>query len=989
VLALATAWREAGVVGNLLPRWEPNLALGFGYPFFGVYSPLAYVFPAALTLLGIAPITAVKLAVALALLLGALGAYSCLRSVAGQVAACAGAVTYLYAPYTLANAYVRLDLAELSAASCAALALGALLRLGAVAHTGADSRRSLVLAALTLATVPLCHNLSVLTFLPLFAAVWLLLVWRGLASRAPQQRAGAVLPLLAAPLLAVGLAAFFLLPAWQWQAFTHLARIPDDPAFYAKLLHPWALVERRFAVPGWGWYAAGSFWWNFSVAPSAYGEFGAGPSTLAWLAAPASLLLLRRGAARRRGLVPALALSCLLSVFLLTSLSLPFWRTASHLTLLQFPWRFAGPLCLASALLLGLLIGAAPARWRLLFAAGCITLAIVPALLYLRPDPVSIATGAITWPAQMRRELIGGYGTTGSGLFLPRWAPGQSPAVPVALVPSPATTALQVTALTGRADAFTLTYQVQQATTITLGTWYFPGWQAQVDNLDVPVSPDGSGLLRVAIPAGTHRLVVARRLTTVEIVGGSITLVAVLLALRLLLGAGRPVLLGAGAVVLLGIGLSGAVPALSFAALMGTANEPAWLLPAVPSRAQPLQAAAWRVVRSPFWGATPVLETAWLVQRAPAGNEQATIQVLSASGRVLASSTRGPRLGTVTTTGWPAGMVVFDHIPIPLPPAAAGAPCPGTFTVGLAVGAGAPAILGPVTLPCASAAVPAIPQVITLRLQGLTAGRLPAVQPGTTLQLDLTLRVPGPTAGDQVFAFQLLDGRGQPVAQTQSYGNVDLRFSTLWSAGENVPYRFRLPLPAGLAAGVYTLSLQRFAPGGALQPLAGPNGQVAPRLTLATVKVAAPSAPAGLPVAERFGSAIGLVAPPGQRLPDVPAQPGTTISVPLRWLALGTPTSDYTVFVHLLDAAGTLVAQADAPPLAGRYPTSAWAPGELVADPRQLRLPANLSPGRYHIQVGWYLPATGARLPTVPPAPDDAVTLEDVMVAPSPATTLP
>jgi len=53
------------------------------------------------------------------------------------------------------------------------------------------------------------------------------------------------------------------------------------------------------------------------------------------------------------------------------------------------------------------------------------------------------------------------------------------------------------------------------------------------------------------------------------------------------------------------------------------------------------------------------------------------------------------------------------------------------------------------------------------------------------------------------------------------------------------------------------------------------------------------------------------------------------------------------------------------------------APGELVADPRQLRLPANLSPGRYHIQVGWYLPATGARLPTVPPAPDDALTLEE------------
>jgi hypothetical protein len=260
-------------------------------------------------------------------------------------------------------------------------------------------------------------------------------------------------------------------------------------------------------------------------------------------------------------------------------------------------------------------------------------------------------------------------------------------------------------------------------------------------------------------------------------------------------------------------------------------------------------------------------------------------------------------------------------------------------------------------------------------------GRLPTLQPDTTLQLGLTLRVPGPTTSDEVLAFQLLDGRGQAVAQTQTYGNVDLRFSTLWSAGQAVPYQLRLALPVGLATGVYTLSLQRFDPaGGDLQPLADGSGQIAQRLTLATVKVPAPQAPPGLIATERFGSDIGLLGTSGQRLQSVTAQPGATISIPLRWLALDAPANDYTVFVHLLDSTGKLVAQADGPPLAGQYPTTAWDRGELVADTRQLQLPANLAAGRYVVHVGWYLPATGSRLATLPAVQNDSVQLEYVDV---------
>src|SRR6185437_3273006 len=176
-------------------------------------------------------------------------------------------------------------------------------------------------------------------------------------------------------------------------------------------------------------------------------------------------------------------------------------------------------------------------------------------------------TGAITWPAQLRRELIGGYGTTGSGLFLPRWVPGQSPQVPVFAAPTPGTTSLQLTELTGRADAFAASYQAQQPATLTLGAWYFPGWQVRIDGQAAPVAPDTSGLVRLALPAGTHRLTVARGPTGAELAGGVITLAAALVAIVLLLGPGRPVLIGAVITTLVGVALSGAIPRFSFSML--------------------------------------------------------------------------------------------------------------------------------------------------------------------------------------------------------------------------------------------------------------------------------------------------------------------------------------------------------------------------------------------------------------------------------------
>ena len=85
--------------------------------------------------------------------------------------------------------------------------------------------------------------------------------------------------------------------------------------------------------------------------------------------------------------------------------------------------------------------------------------------------------------------------------------------------------------------------------------------------------------------------------------------------------------------------------------------------------------------------------------------------------------------------------------------------------------------------------------------------------------------------------------------------------------------------------------------------------------------------------------------------------------VTLAWQATAPTDIDYTAFVHLIDASGELAAQIDRPP-AG-FPTSDWQPGEIVVDQYQIDYPADLPPGSYRVQTGFYDLATLTRLGAV------------------------
>jgi hypothetical protein len=102
-------------------------------------------------------------------------------------------------------------------------------------------------------------------------------------------------------------------------------------------------------------------------------------------------------------------------------------------------------------------------------------------------------------------------------------------------------------------------------------------------------------------------------------------------------------------------------------------------------------------------------------------------------------------------------------------------------------------------------------------------------------------------------------------------------------------------------------------------------------------------------------------------------RPGDTVRLTLEWQAMKQMDEAYKVFVHVLGPNGLPVAQQDNEPVNGTYPTTRWRPGERVSDPYAVRLPGDLVPGEYPVEIGLYRISDLSRLPVL----DQAQTMVD------------
>ena len=129
-----------------------------------------------------------------------------------------------------------------------------------------------------------------------------------------------------------------------------------------------------------------------------------------------------------------------------------------------------------------------------------------------------------------------------------------------------------------------------------------------------------------------------------------------------------------------------------------------------------------------------------------------------------------------------------------------------------------------------------------------------------------------------------------------------------------------------------------------------------------------------IPVEAQFGNDIQLY---GYDLAIDPA----ALALTLHWQANAMPSTNWSVFVHLVDGSDNIVAQRDVVPAEGLRPASGWRASEVIQDVHLLPLPPDLPAGPYSLRVGLFEPESFLR-PSVTynnqPQPDNQLILTEL-----------
>ncbi|RME49586.1 MAG: hypothetical protein D6796_04660, partial [Caldilineae bacterium] len=231
---------------------------------------------------------------------------------------------------------------------------------------------------------------------------------------------------------------------------------------------------------------------------------------------------------------------------------------------------------------------------------------------------------------------------------------------------------------------------------------------------------------------------------------------------------------------------------------------------------------------------------------------------------------------------------------------------------------------------------------------------------GRPLAVTVYWRALHPLAADYAVFLHLDAPDGETLATADETHPADIPTSH-WPPSLYLRNPLQLTVPAGALPIRYTLRVGLYDPQtGQRLPL--PGGETAFAVGRVWVEpVRSPRPPDG-PRA-RFGDSIRLL---GARF-DPAAQ-----TVTLYWQTDAPLSGDDSIFLHLLDAGGARVGQADGTPYGNRYPLPDWRPGQVIADPRPVG-----AAGAVELAVGVYNPRTGQRLPATDdagrPLPDNAL----------------
>ncbi len=973
IAAMRHAW-ESGV---LFSRWLPDLAFGYGYPFF-IYREPAPLYAILLPhLLGVPLPAASNLFYALCILAAGWFMFLWVKDVAGPRAGIVSAVAYMAAPYVLLDAFVRGNAPE-----SLALPMFPLLLWAGRRWIIQGTLAAFLSSAFGLAFLSLSHNISILIFAPICFLYLLSIGWLNQLSWRPL-----LLRLLLMFGLGLGMTIFY-----TGGALLEMDQVTLDQSTTTRN------NDFHFNFASWSEIMAPVTAEDPDLLnPPLPIRLGWVPAALAL--AGASTLLWKKTGREQRWHVVMMVLAAASFLFMALPISRPIWEGLPLIDFVQFPWRFIGRAALPVAFLAGAPFaqnGAATShfaygRRRLLSQLGLVVavgLLILEALPNLYPRPCDENSFPTILNVHNYERATGLVGIDPEGSYFPRtvrqrpkgsaletdFQNGEIPRrFDMSVLPDGATAGAEYGGLSA-----TVSINTPSAFNARYLSFAFPGWVVTLDGQQVPVTPgDPDGLITFTVPAGEHVVEVRWQSTLLRT---SLSLVSILA----LVGVGvtaviltrHPAALPRKRrhysqpvaefwpLVFLGFGL------LAFKMLVVDPGQTPWRRSAAPSVTYPAALVAGEVRFEGYNLSTDSVESgkafdidlAWITLAPTQVEYQSNVWLADSEGLLWSDKeTQRPRLYEDAPPTWEreVGNWAWDSREVRILPGTV----PGQYDIVLTlfdlatlqpvtlldadgIVLGPTAVIGHIAVEMPQGKISVDPQFASdesvpgtgLKLAGYNQDR-DSMAPGEQLLLTLFWEREMAPVSD-LFALQLVSEGGQ-VVQTWEQPIIRPDFdTTTLESGQILRGQYAVRLPASLESGTYQFMLQEEIPLGRLMVVAPERNFEQPAM----------GADVQLPFGEAFTLAGYTVFPDGSPI------------VELVWQAESLTDKSYHVFVHLVDAEGNLIAQSDGQPAEWTRPTTGWTPGEYIVDPHSLALPQGASLENMSLHVGLYDPDSGERL---------------------------
>lgn len=239
------------------------------------------------------------------------------------------------------------------------------------------------------------------------------------------------------------------------------------------------------------------------------------------------------------------------------------------------------------------------------------------------------------------------------------------------------------------------------------------------------------------------------------------------------------------------------------------------------------------------------------------------------------------------------------------------------------------------------------------------------VRPGTLLTVTLYWQALTPMVDRNSIFLHLVNSIGALSAQRDRSPSLGSLPTSYWKPGD--VYADVHPLELGQTAYAPDDALVQvglYRPNGARLVAQDANGQwLGDAVQLASLRLLPRPGDLPNPVHVNFGDKVALA---GYDVNTRLIRPGETLSVTLYWQASSQLLVDYSVFTHLIDATGQVIAADDGMPYTQPKRTTRWTPGQLMREARPLKLPADVPAGLYEVELGTFSETEG-RLPIVAP----------------------